>query len=216
MTPLSAVERASLRGRIAVLGWGSLIWDSDGFDAALEPGWTGGARAAPSAEQAGLWACGAGPVLPLEFSRISRKRPGALTLVIDPEAGAPCVTAVAISVRRAVDEAAADLARRERAPLSAIGCWAPGDAATRSAIADWARAHDCAGVVWTALSSSFAERAGAPFSIEAARRHLQALDDDALRAAALYIERAPRETDTPLRRALAADPWWRETLGRLL
>lgn len=226
----------AMHGRIAVLAWGSLIWDPDGFDSTLERGpgpalapaarELGGASAsgasASGASAWGVWAFGAGPILPLEFSRVSRKRPGALTLVIDPEAGALCRTAAAVSRRGHLAEAAADLARRERAPRERIGVWpAPTDGASArgcagvAAVGAWAQRQGCAGVVWTGLAGNFADATGASFTLAAAMSHLRALRGAPLAEAARYIALAPPETDTPLRRALASDPWWRETLERL-
>lgn len=190
-------------GRIAVIGWGSLIWDLDDL--------------APKVE--GEWVFGAGPVLPVEFSRVSRKRAGALTLVIDPTAGAPVRTAVIASVRNRLDRAVADLAARERAPEVRIGRvaaapTAPTDAiaptdAVAARVAGWCRAEGWAGAVWTDLPSNFEESEGRPFSVPAAVGYLRSLRGGTLMSAKRYIDEAPRETDTPLRRALAADPWWR-------
>jgi hypothetical protein len=187
-----------VRGRVAIVGWGSLLWDPDGLPVE------------------GPWRRGEGPVLPLEFSRVSRKRAGALTLVIDPEAGAPCRTAVAASPRPTVEAARADLAARERAALPFIGavCARRGVLAaarpeTGATAAAWVAATGAAGAVWTDLPASFAEATGAPFSVAAALAHLRALAPAALAEARRYVGNAPAETDTPLRRALAADPWWR-------
>ncbi|MHC2302867.1 hypothetical protein [Rhizobium mongolense] len=61
--------------RIAILGWGSLIWDQRPEFDMHHKGWLRG-----------------GPVLMLEFSRISESRKSALTLVIDNTHGEPCET----------------------------------------------------------------------------------------------------------------------------
>ncbi len=62
--------------RIAILGWGSLLWDKrPDFD-----------------EQHDDWQFD-GPVLPLEFCRVSSSRGGVLTLVIDPVHGTSCPAA---------------------------------------------------------------------------------------------------------------------------
>jgi hypothetical protein len=63
---------------IVILGWGSLLWD----------------RRAAFDEQRGEWQFD-GPNLSLEFSRISKTRAGALTLVIDPINGERCSVAYA-------------------------------------------------------------------------------------------------------------------------
>ena len=88
----------AVRPRIAILGFGSLIWDLDDL--------------APQVE--GPWSMRAGPRLPIEFSLISAKRKMGLALCIDPEAGAPCATHAIRSRRDDLEVAAADLAARER------------------------------------------------------------------------------------------------------
>ena len=76
----------------AILGWGSLLWDSSTYPLKLSSEWLAD-----------------GPVLPIEFSRVSQSRGGALTLVIDPEHGAECRTSYAISSRRRLDDVVCDL-----------------------------------------------------------------------------------------------------------
>ena len=104
-----------MKDRVVIIGWGSLIWDL----ADLAP------------HVSGEWRMEAGPRLPLEFSRISPKRKMGLAVCIDPEAGAPCATHAILSTRRDVMAAAADLARRERAPPDLIGIWSPARQARR-------------------------------------------------------------------------------------
>lgn len=70
--------------QIAILGWGSLLWDEENnrhFDRLHGP-----------------WMLD-GPDLQLEFSRKSQTRSGALTLVIDSKHGAASTVAYAISTR---------------------------------------------------------------------------------------------------------------------
>lgn len=183
-----------MRGRIVVLGWGSLIW---------EPG-----SLAPHVDAP--WRMGEGPVLPLEFSRVSGKRRGALTLVIDADHGAPCPTSAIPSRRSDVAAAIRDLAAREEAPETGVG-FATADGRARGAGADrvgaWLAQSGAAAAVWTDLSANFLERTGRPFSIEAARDHLRGLTGDAAAEARAYVVNAPLQTDTPLRRALAAEGW---------
>ena|SRR5258706_14198105 len=66
----------------------------------------------------------------------------------------------------------------------------------------WAVGFDAA--VWTALGSNFQEKQNAPFSVTAAMAYLTQLSGAPRRAASEYLERAPNEVDTPLRRAFAA------------
>src|SRR6056297_1420483 len=91
--------------RIAIVGWGSLLWDLETLAPNVAGGW----------ERAG------GPRLPLEFSRVSPKRRGALAVVTDAQAGVPCMTSVIASRRSSVGDALIDLADRERAPRERIG-----------------------------------------------------------------------------------------------
>jgi hypothetical protein len=67
------VEGIQRMTKIAILGWGSLIWDKREEFERLHGPWQSD-----------------GPSLKIEFSRISSTRGGALTLVIDPHHGAIC------------------------------------------------------------------------------------------------------------------------------
>ena len=77
---------------IAIIGWGSLIWDP---------------RDLP---REGIWQDD-GPELPIEFSRISVD--ARLTLVIDPADGSPVKTRYVLSPRTSLDDAIEDLRSRE-------------------------------------------------------------------------------------------------------
>ena len=87
----------ALEGRIAVIGWGSLIWDLDDL--------------APKVE--GEWRMRAGPALPFEFSLVSRKRKMGLAVCLDPENGDECPTHV-IASRRAEPEFPDNIVDNER------------------------------------------------------------------------------------------------------
>lgn len=63
-------------------------------------------------------------------------------------------------------------------------------------------------VVWTDLGSNFDKVCGKPFDVDAALTHAQSLDAEAKSGAAQYVWRAPSFVDTPLRRALQAQPWF--------
>ncbi len=191
-----------LRDEILVIGYGSLIWDLE----ILAP------------HVSGPWRMNAGPGLPLEFSRISPKRLMGLVVCIDPDRGAPCPSHVVASARTDVAAARADLAARERAPLDRIGAWGR-DGLRHGRIAglvgEWAEAAGAAGAVWTELHPNFAETAGRAFDLAAAEDWLLSLTGPSRDEAVRYIENAPAATDTPLRRHLAARPWWREEAARV-
>lgn len=85
-------DKAAATPRIAILGWGSLLWDKAEveFD-----------------QQHAEWKFD-GPALKLEFSRKSSSRLNALTLVIDALNGHECQVAYTLSKRRSPEEAIAD------------------------------------------------------------------------------------------------------------
>ena len=191
---------------IAVIGWGSLIWDPD----ILKP------------HVHGHWRDRTGPELPLEFSRISMKRKRALAVCVDLMDGVPCATSVIVSKRATIAETRTDLARRERAPDGFIGAfcgktgqhWGRPQVAFK--VAQWCRAGGWGGAVWTDLHANFAAETGLTFSVSTGHDHLRSLDEDGLDEAVRYIERAPVATNTRLRRHLRDDPWWRDQVQRVM
>jgi len=136
-------------------------------------------------------------------------------LAIDADAGAPVSTSVTRSRRTDVREAAADLAERERAPLEAIGM-ADGRLATNcpgsigGIVNDWLAAQDeFRAAVWTNLPLNFREETGEAFTHARGLAWLKRLPRASLAEAWRYITFAPEETDTPFRRFLEGDAWWR-------
>ncbi len=126
------------------------------------------------------------------------------------------------SARDGIGAAATDLARRERAPEELIGavCLASGQATGTGpevveGVRRWCVAEGWAGAVWTDLPSNFEDHLGEIFSVPRAISYLRGLTGDSLDEAVRYIENAPAATDTPLRRALSADQWWRGEARRL-
>lgn len=190
-----------MKGRIAIIGWGSLIWDLDDL--------------APKV--AGGWAMGAGPRLPLEFSRISPKRLRSLVVVLDPDNGADCPSHAIASIRDNIHAAAEDLRARERAAaIDQIGavCAVTGFARSThptiaARVADWCARSGARGAVWTDLPRNFEAETGQPFSVAAGLAYLRGLTGASAAEARRYIDSAPALTDTPLRRSLASAPWWR-------
>lgn len=179
--------------RIAILAWGSLIWEPRtlAIDGVFQP---------------------RGPALPIEFSRISKDR--RLTLVIDEACGTRCLIYAAESARADLAGAAENLRLREGMPgIKGIGFVVttsgrqsataedrhPGAVAV---IAAWARTAGYDAAIWTALASNFLQETSEAFSVTAAIRHLEKLDDPARAGALNYIRRAPREVQTPLRSAV--------------
>ena len=185
---------------IAIIGYGSLIWDLDN----LEP------------HVAGPWQRGAGPRLPVEFSRISPKRKRALVLVVDETTQTPSPTSVIASARAHLDDAVADLARREQCRPERLGMATRGGKPALShlplalaAVEAWLGSSPYDAALWTELDGNFAAQTGTAFSLVAAELYLRALTGDSLAEAWRYLEFAPAETDTPLRRHMRAQDWWR-------
>lgn len=188
--------------RIAILGWGSLLWDSKGdFD-----------------EWHGPW-YNDGPTLRLEFSRVSRTRGGALTLVIDTAHGAATTVTYCLSKRCKIGDVVDDLRRREGTTVKNIGCVQLGgemrsrDGRITEEIAGWATHKGLNAVVWTDLPSNFGKETGREFTVENALAHLRGLKWPAEAAAIDYIRRAPEFVRTPVRKALA-EPGWNSKMGK--
>src|SRR6266705_4978324 len=126
---------------IAILGWGSLLWEpGEDFEEWIELPWATD-----------------GPEMKIEFSIISDKRSGALTLVIDPQ-GTTTAVAWCFSKRAQVEDAIADLRCRERTTMANIGsvCLDKLPAESKSPkkeIIAWATKKKIDAVVWTALES---------------------------------------------------------------
>ena len=190
--------------RIAILGWGSLIWDIEIL--------------APHVE--GEWQMAAGPRLPMEFSRISPKRKMGLVVCLDPEVGVACPTHAIESARQNIHAVEQDLAARERAPLSLIGAWHQSGVSRGrmpevvANVKDWCVRYGWSGAVWTDLEPNFQAHTTQRFSVETGIAYLKTLGGENLAEAVSYIENAPTHTRTPLRDALKNDPWWRDALNK--
>ena len=185
---------------IAILGWGSLLWDKRiSFD-----------------EQHYDWKSD-GPYLKLEFSRISKSRQGALTLVLDAENGNHCQVSYTLSKRLNPYEAIDDLRRREGTTSKNIGFYfvdnsrlQGGSIEILKTIQQWASIKNVDVIIWTNLKCNFQEmcKCDKPFSIETAITYLQGLDKAGKDKAIEYISKAPAFVVTPLRNALQKQPWF--------
>lgn len=185
--------------KIAILGWGSLLWDKNKvFD-----------------EHHREWLLD-GPNLKLEFSRVSSTRNDALTLVLDLVNGVPCHVAYTTSRRKQPDVAINDLVLREGTNLANIGYTfldesrKNGDDESLGVIRAWASKMKIDVVIWTNLKSNFEaeSRVKEPFTVKSAQRHIQLLDAEGKAKASEYVWRTPSFVSTPLRDALQSSPWF--------
>ena len=176
--------------KIAVLGWGSLVWDQ---------------RELPIK---GIWEED-GPLLPLEFSRVSKD--GRLTLVIDPLNGSNTKTCYALSSRSDLTDTVADLRNREGTVAKWIGYLNINDGADSfvkypdhvdvfERIKEWAVSLNFDAVVWTALPSQFEDETGKSYSVENAIQYIKSLPKSAKKTAIEYIKKAPSCVETPFRK----------------
>jgi hypothetical protein len=178
---------------IAILGYGSLIWDLDTLAGHVSGPWRGG-----------------GPALPVEFSRISPKRQQALVLIVDERLGHACPTCFIRSSRTRLEEAVADLAARERCEPRFVHTARAGKAGEKPmarTVGKWLETNGFDAALWASLPGNFESVSGKPFSHASALAWLRGLEGTSLAEARRYIARAPRSTDTPLRRYLADKDW---------
>jgi hypothetical protein len=184
--------------KIAILGWGSLIWDKR--DLPIVGNW--------QKDGSKLW---------IEFSRISQKgeRAGCLTLVLEERSEEESTSLYAVSQRTDMTQAIADLQAREGTPQDNIGfckvaaaCFAP-NARSRhpkscERIRAWALGKGFEAVIWSAQSRRFKDVLGIPFSPAAALNYLNGLPASTKEKAIYYIQKAPDQIMTPFRRLFLA------------
>ncbi|GLR66404.1 hypothetical protein GCM10010909_10840 [Acidocella aquatica] len=184
--------------KIAILGWGSLLWDPRELKLKAPFELTG-------------------PSLPIEFCRVSKNL--RLTLIIDEAFGTLCQTYAATSAFTNLPEAMENLRLREGMTSTAnvgfavIANQERSQIATKlhpratETIADWTVNAGYDATIWTALDSRFEGQTAEPFSVNAAIRFLENLeqyDPEAFARALEYIRRAPDATQTPVRDRTAA------------
>jgi hypothetical protein len=171
--------------KIALIAWGSLI-DDPGDLQVVGNRWHR-----------------RGPKLPIELSRLSRKR-GYLTYVIDERHTRRVPTRYAVSRDADLASAINHLAQREGCGLRRIGYLRAAEGTRHrsrtsqwKAIGKWARASKLDAAIWTDL----APRPGR-FTLDAAVRLWKRLPAETQARAREYARMAPKEIDTDLRRRL--------------
>jgi hypothetical protein len=189
--------------RIAVLGWGSLVWDPDGR--------TGNPlQVSPGSE----WSA-TGPELPVEFARIAEN--GRLTLIVVPGYEVVSRTSWILSAETDFEKAALNLADREniKSPHNRQSCIhgidsdgtqrGPVNVSVAAIVSKWLiERDDVDAAVWTGLEGwdRWKDHGFDSFSVDNALDYLAKADTGTNREIIFeYIRNAPPETDTPVRRA---------------
>src|SRR5690606_7041692 len=185
--------------KIAILGWGSLVWQPKELKYDKSFGWEKD-----------------GPILPIEFARISKD--GRLTLVITPN-GTKVPTLYTLSDYRAIDEAVLDLAVREGSGRKSIGWYdkakdefLPEIFAHQDEIREWIKGRDFDAVIWTNLGEKWERKNdnGEKVEIKPDNRidYLKKLDGPSSTSAEQYIRRAPKQINTKYRTKIEEELKW--------
>jgi hypothetical protein len=182
---------------IAYLGWGSLTWDPRNL------------------KTRGDWKSD-GPSLPVEFMRFSGG--GRITLVISP--GARKVrTLWARADFDDLDAAIENLRAREDTVTGWIGFITLPDCASSCRaepgilehIQRWAEGKGLDAVVWTDLPDNpdrFKQQTGTELNEDNVIKYLGSLKGKAMKDAREYVQKAPEQIDTNLRRRIKKELGW--------
>jgi hypothetical protein len=177
----------------AVIGWGSLIWRPGTLK--LKTRWYKD-----------------GPILPVELARLSNG--DRLTLVLH-SGSSNQVTLWAVADSEALADAREDLHQREGTKNkhsihygTQAGEYSPATIpCVKIAISQWLQAHPrIDACVWTGLGCNWQEKRGREFSAEDAVRYLLELQDPS--GAREYIQKAPSQIQTEVRRTIRAQLGW--------
>jgi hypothetical protein len=178
--------------QIAIIGWGSLIWCPGSLQ--IKSAWHRD-----------------GPILPIEFARLSRD--GRLTLVIYPDsAGQRTLWATAVSedmntVRKTLEEREGTSSSFIHSGTSDGQFLAGVTEEVRDAVARWLEEHlEFQGCVWTGLTSNWKEMQKSDFSIPRVIQYLKTLPDaDRARE---YVQNTPPQIQTAARAAIHEQLQW--------
>lgn len=169
--------------KIAVIGWGSLIWDKDRpFD--IRGNWYS-----------------SGPILPLEFCRISSKGniKERVTLVIDSKIGTNCKTYWAYMNTNDLNVAKVNLKNREETPIRNIHFISKKDepkSEIEKIVIDWFKENqEIDAVIWTGLPSNWYDVRKREFSIDELEAYLMS-KKGSFEYIKQYFEEAPPQIQT--------------------
>ena len=180
--------------KIAVLGWGSLICDPRNLQ--IKGDWK------PD-----------GPLLPIEFARVSKGK--RLTLVLHPVAN-NVQTLWALSACEDLNDAIKNLSKRECTKPRFIGCISFKDdeiqcrtePQIQESIRQWAKQKGLDAVIWTNLRANFEERTQMDFIGANVITYLRRLKGRELEEAEKYFRRAPKQVTTRIRSLIEKELGW--------
>lgn len=186
--------------KIAILGWGSLIWLPKDLKFDTNSGWKEN-----------------GPVLPIEFARISQD--GRLTLVITPN-GTEVTTLYSVSSFDSLDLAVLNLKKREGTVVENIGSYnkskdefSPVDFSFKENIKNWIQTTDFDAVIWTNLPENWKIRNEEKVVVKTIDpkdriNYLQNLKGAESALAAEYIRNTPKQIATTYRKQIIEVLGW--------
>jgi hypothetical protein len=173
--------------KIAVLGWGSLIWDPKELNI-LDDKWNEN-----------------GPILPIEFARVSKD--GRLTLVIKPN-WTEVKTMYAISSFQDLTQAIENLRNREQTIIDRIGFYnfltdekhiREGNNFIIPNLISWQAQNYIDAVIWTDLPPNFQDLLKLHFNLENIEKVLKGLKKEEFEFAKKYINNTPAQITTRFR-----------------
>lgn len=175
--------------KIACIGWGSLVWRPENLK--IQNKWFED-----------------GPLLPIEFTRISDN--DRVTLIIDRESS-PIRTLWALMSVGELSEAIESLRIRENIQRESlihhVLASENNSDDIKSIIIEWLRYKQLDAAIWTGLSYSKKTNQERP-SIEEILHHLTTIDHNSRKNAEEYIRKTPRQVDTAYRRIIELHYGW--------
>lgn len=175
--------------KIAILGWGSLIWNPETISVNND------------------WVF-EGPHLPIEFARVSNN--GRLTLVINLNS-TKCKVFYNISSFSNLDEAIYNLSHREGCNLNRINFinFSTNENNLKEkqkiiydSICEWNKSNNFDAVIWTGLTPKFYDDGHGKLNLDNIKKYLTSLNDDQFELAKEYILKTPEQIETEYKREL--------------
>lgn len=190
--PAAPSARKDIGLKIAIIGWGYLVWDPRGLD--IELPWH------PD-----------GPRLPIEFARFTNS-PRLVPVLVE---GAPLQPALwAMSRKQSVPAVVGDFAFRAGVRLEDIGYWSPDEGMRRATgfaapIARWVAERGFDGAVWRALGPNLPDRRPGIPSEQVRLEFLRELvSTGRAHDAREYFERMPPQIHTPFQELVQREFGW--------